>query len=1650
MKKRIISLLLSLVMLLSLMPVSALAATPSIYDYFKDLPVSVNPDAGSKVWKTTTLNGETVAVSGIKGKSYVTSTLTLTFTEDSHLSFEYKVSSEAKYDKCTIKLGTSTLVNGESGDQDWKVLKVDAKIGDKLTVEYSKDGSGDGYDDCVYLRNFSAGAALVVTFHNGDDTYTQNIYGGKGTLKANTFASADKVFAGWATVSGGEIVYADGAKIELTKSIDLYAVWGDAYKVTFYNNGTETSVLVAQHTAIGSSRLPADPTRKGYIFGGWFSGDEKLSAETVIDRDITYTAKWTPIRYTIEFDPDGGEGTMDSISAKYDEDVKLPDCSFTRAGYTFNGWSSYKGSTSGTSAGEKVKNLTDKNSGSTKFYAAWKGLRVAVTVDPNYEGAEKTKRTGIVGENYNYIVTDTSSKLASIEDPKRTGYIFTGWFNAAEGGTEITTQYKFTADDARNGVTLYAHWEKGITVHFDGNGYKDTINDKTVTHDKVYSSLPYTSKSYYPAGKALDGWYIKSADGSFGEKVTKYTVFTGDEVTLIAKWRDYQYIIKYNIKYSDKSSVTGTMADQPATFGNDVVLSTCSYTREGYDFAGWAESSYGSTVKYADGATINRPFEEGDYWDDGSADGETYNLYAVWTENKSPEQTAAEVKLNAAEAAISGTYNAKYGTDTNALTMIRAKLTAAGITDVTVSMKKAEYSSFNYVGIDANGTLQYKWNENGSTPAASGSVRPTIVLSCNGYSKDSTECLFYLGLDEAKANAALKAVLDRISVPEVVENTSGLGSLPKYPLKAGVDESNVDYNDSDDLELWSTVSWATSDTSVISISEVSYPYFSPYQVSISQPRTDTEVTLTATIVYNGRDDLTASKVFTVTVKGSSDPSAFSYAGLLDKALNEIGLTDPRNGSKIDNSNVVSDIQFPTTKQLNAISLRDYGKSFDGKYTPILLCTDKDNVVVSADPSTANTARMLTYRPLPKKDNVTVTVTIKILDRPSGEGKDYSSLKVLASKDITLTVQPLTQSELDTASAFMKKVCSADVYWEGIRNANTDKSNVSFDMRSFIEIVPNGDGYKFIRSMDDYNAVGVKADEIDGWYASEQYRCFRSSVPNVVAHENLLVTQPTYNTEVTIDSVLSYTEYAKYYEKFGSDPEYAQFAQFYKQPISVTVTVIGTTGASAPAEKPITVSVSVDGHSGSASFKSLSGSYSCDAQSHNTAADALIAVLSSNGYSYTGSAKYITGVTDSNGFTLSAGDSAHGSWSGWMFTVNGEMPILSGDAATGNVIYATLATYELKSGDSIRFYYVNCPTSNGNHSWDSGTITVQPTCKDAGVRVFTCSTCGDTRTEAVAKLTQHTWNDGVITTAPTHASEGVKTFTCTVCGETKAEAVAKLTQHTWDNGVITTAPTHASEGVKTFTCTVCGETKAEAVAKLTQHTWDNGVITTAPTHASEGVKTFTCTVCGETMTETIAKLAKCDGGKDCPSRAFTDVTAGSWCHEHIDFVVTNGLFYGTSNSIFAPDQHLTRAMMVTVLWRAAGCPENKSASVFADVADGAYYAKAVAWAAENGVVLGTSAKTFSPNDNVTREQMAVILFRYAKLCGKAGSSGGDLSSFADAGSVSEYAADAMAWAVKNGIILGVRGTDGTYYLNAKGSATRAQAAAVFMRYANNIG
>ena len=166
----------------------------------------------------------------------------------------------------------------------------------------------------------------------------------------------------------------------------------------------------------------------------------------------------------------------------------------------------------------------------------------------------------------------------------------------------------------------------------------------------------------------------------------------------------------------------------------------------------------------------------------------------------------------------------------------------------------------------------------------------------------------------------------------------------------------------------------------------------------------------------------------------------------------------------------------------------------------------------------------------------------------------------------------------------------------------------------------------------------------------------------------------------------------------------------------------------------------------------------------------------------------------------------------------------------------------------------------SHVWDSGKVVTAPTYKTEGTKKYTCKNCGTTKTETIAKLvcTKHAWDAGVVTKQPTYKTEGTKKYTCKNCGTTKTETIAKLvcTKHAWDAGVVTIQPTYKTEGTRKYTCTNCCETKTETIARLvcTNHAWDAGVVTKQPTYKTEGTRKYTCTNCGETKTETIAKLA----------------------------------------------------------------------------------------------------------------------------------------------------------------------------------------------------
>ena len=178
--------------------------------------------------------------------------------------------------------------------------------------------------------------------------------------------------------------------------------------------------------------------------------------------------------------------------------------------------------------------------------------------------------------------------------------------------------------------------------------------------------------------------------------------------------------------------------------------------------------------------------------------------------------------------------------------------------------------------------------------------------------------------------------------------------------------------------------------------------------------------------------------------------------------------------------------------------------------------------------------------------------------------------------------------------------------------------------------------------------------------------------------------------------------------------------------------------------------------------------------------------------------------------------------------------------------------------------------------------------------------------------------------------------------------------------------------------------------------------------------------------------------------FTDVREADWFYDDVVYAYENGLFSGTSDTTFSPNASMTRAMLVTVLYRLEGQPTVSGRSGFSDVKLNSYYEDAVTWAADNGIVNGTGTTTFSPNANVTREQMAAILYRYAqyKQYGTTASAG--LNGFSDAAKVSTYAKAPLSWAVAEKLVNGSEGR-----LLPTGNATRAQVAAILHRFVENV-
>lgn len=420
--------------------------------------------------------------------------------------------------------------------------------------------------------------------------------------------------------------------------------------------------------------------------------------------------------------------------------------------------------------------------------------------------------------------------------------------------------------------------------------------------------------------------------------------------------------------------------------------------------------------------------------------------------------------------------------------------------------------------------------------------------------------------------------------------------------------------------------------------------------------------------------------------------------------------------------------------------------------------------------------------------------------------------------------------------------------------------------------------------------------------------------------------------------------------------------------------------------------------------------------------------------------------------------ADGTWQGYKVSSKGAC-LHTGYGTTKNTVPATcgadgrIDTICSNCGDVIATEVI---PATGAHTWDNGTVTTEPTETTPGVRTFTCAVCSQTKTEVIPATGAHTF---VFTKniAPSCTEAGYDLYTCSGCGATEQRNAKPALGHKWDNGTVTAEPTEKDPGTMTYTCTVCGQTKTEVIPATGPHThvWGEGTVTVAPTETTPGVRTYTCTVCGQTRTEIIPATgsAVCPGGAACPSFRFRDVPAPSnWAHEGIDYCVRHGLMSGFDATTFSPDTVSTRAQIVMILYNLSGDTTDYSKYYvpFTDVRPGTWYYNAVAWGYDKDIVAGMTPTTFAPDGLITREQMAVLLYGYTEKYAPAYLGGAaSLNGFPDAASVSNWAYAAMSWAVGNGLISGIA-SNGADYLAPSGGATRAQIAAIMMRYCRLTG
>ena len=915
---------------------------------------------------------------------------------------------------------------------------------------------------------------------------------------------------------------------------------------------------------------------------------------------------------------------------------------------------------------------------------------------------------------------------------------------------------------------------------------------------------------------------------------------------------------------------------------------------------------------------------------------------SVWSEAEVEDATNQSTSyLQTAADALGAWYSMTpvFGTDCNVTQMLSDKLSALGFSDITVTLKDTQ-EVYGDCAIATNGDITYFYAD----PADSrglwfGRQNVTFTLEKDGAALDleAVPVTIYWDINKV-TNVMTQRVLDEVTDTAILASGDSTYAVTQNLTLPKVVEN----------QLWTQIAWTSSDPGVISISNENQgtadTLFAPYVGKVSRGATDKTVILTAAFTFQRSNDIIGSeaplvlyKTFTVTVKALSGGEADAARAELESKLNAgftaKGLRDfvtenplPESGSVYT---AVNDIRLPTTA--------DFG--VDGKHFPITITSSDPDTLVP--PDVANAARVEVFRPPVGAPAKNVTLTVTMYDKEKG---------ISASKDFVISVQPLTQPEIDSELALMTKVKAS--YFEGIKNTNTAQDNITQNLRPFQEAYLNGSTLTWVYDNTDRTGTGIVPAPLDGWYDLQIWRLFKSSNAAVISHETLGVTRQAQAKAVTVESALSSEIYGKYGKLYLSDPAtysgYADLATLYYQPVSAGLIVRGTQNPGSNTATPETLRVSFTLQSADSTW--IAKTTASNLPEGSTVFDLFSKSLTQNGYKYYTNGSYVYAVAHPNGTVLEELD--EGANSGWMYKVNGKASS------------AYMAAQPLKNGDQIVVFFTSDYTQESSGGIGGGLGGELPKSEDYTIEPQEDKTYSVTLTKGKSGATSVSLPavpvGHVVVIVNADGSETV----------VKKSFLENGTAHFLleESVTIKIVPAEAN-----FADVVAGDWFEDAVSFAASHALFNGISDDQFAPESAMTRGMLVTV-----------LYRLEEATSFDSVSFPDVEADFWYSQAISWAADMSIVTGFEDGNFYPNENISRQQLVTILYGYAqhiGLDVSQVASLnqYTDKEQVEPYAKeAMQWAVAVGLVQGTSEGLLAPDASATRAETAVILQRLVKL------------------------------------------------------------------------